>query len=530
MPLPVSIAAAIALIWIAAAVIVTLLAVERTRAARAAAAEAELLGAMLAAAPVVPMIAYADGRIAMGARTGAWLGLETVPTSLDALAGAGFTNAQCAALRAGVDGILLSARPLTLTLPLPGSERRLSIVGGPLLLAGRGEAAALLWIGDVTDAQAEIDRVTGERDRLESALDEISDLIEAAPFPIWYRAAGRRLARVNTSYVRAVEGRDAADVLRRGLELIEHDEDRPTVAGGFGTDLVPAIFAGQRRMIRLIEASMPGGGVAGFATDAQELADARADLVRFVEAQQAAFDRLSAAVARFAADRTLIFHNLRFRRMFALDAVLLDDRPEFDRILECMRAAERAPESRDFRAWRADRRAWFTSAGVVDESWALPGGTHLRVIAQPLPDGGLLVIFEDRTERLHLASARDTLLRVRATTFDTLFEAVGVFSADGRLYLWNGHFREMWGLEEEVLASHPHLDTLVRAITLTLVEPEQAAQIREVVRVVTVDRERRSGTTVLRNGRRLCFAAVPLPDGNALFTLIDDPSPAGGDG
>src|SRR3546814_10090089 len=48
------------------------------------------------------------------------------------------------------------------------------------------------------------------------------------------------------------------------------------------------------------------------------------------------------------------------------------------------------------------------------------------------PDGGLLLVFEDRTEEVQLASARDTLLRVRTATFDNLFEALGVFAADGR--------------------------------------------------------------------------------------------------
>src|SRR3546814_20810914 len=92
-----------------------------------------------------------------------------------------------------------------------------------------------------------------------------------------------------------------------------------------------------------------------------------------------------------------------------------------------MREQGNLPEVRDFPTWKEERRGWFTSDRAADEEdWLLPGGKHLRVVAQPLPDGGLLPIFEDRPEQIQLASARDTLLRVRTATFDHLFEAIGV--------------------------------------------------------------------------------------------------------
>ena len=80
-----------------------------------------------------------------------------------------------------------------------------------------------------------------------------------------------------------------------------------------------------------------------------------------------------------------------------------------------MRENQRLPEVRDFPAWKEERRNWFASTEeVIEDEWILPDGDHIRVVAQPLPDGALRLFFEDRTEQLRLASARDTLLRVRA--------------------------------------------------------------------------------------------------------------------
>jgi signal transduction histidine kinase len=151
----------------------------------------------------------------------------------------------------------------------------------------------------------------------------------------------------------------------------------------------------------------------------------------------------------------------------------------------------------------------------------LPNGDHLRVVAQPLPDGGLRLFLEDRTEQLRLASARDTLLRVRAATFDNLFEAISVFASDGRLYLWNRRFIEDWELDEEWLTEHPRVDELVPAMAKKLVNPTTAAQIREMVRQTTNERQSSNGRITMTDGRHFQFAAVPLPDGNALFTMVD---------
>src|SRR5204863_33026 len=183
--------------------------------------------------------------------------------------------------------------------------------------------------------------------------------------------------------------------------------------------LLPATIGGERRSLKLFDIPLPTGGVAGYAIDIEDLEQAHARERRFAEAQRTMLDRLSAGVAQFGRDRALVFCNQPFRRMFAMRNEWLADRPEFDRVLERMREANRVPEVRDFPSWKAERRDWFTEAvSAFEENWMLPDSTHLRVLAQPLPDGGLLLIFEDRTEQVQLASARDTLLRVRTATFD----------------------------------------------------------------------------------------------------------------
>ena len=112
-------------------------------------------------------------------------------------------------------------------------------------------------------------------------------------------------------------------------------------------------------------------------------------------------------------------------------------------------------------------------------------------------------------------------MRVRTATFDNLFEGVAVFASDGRLTLWNRRFSDFWSLEESWLAQHPRVDELVPAFAGRLVNPTAAATLRELVRAATGERRAEQGRLSLADGRNFAFAAVPLPDGNALFTMID---------
>ena len=482
----------------------------------------EGLSALLSTAPAAHAVLDGDGRVVVSAGIAGLLGSD-VP-SRDALV-ARLVPDDAKALLDDLETLRGSGATFSRVVELSDGARALAVQGRPAPRELNG--GTVLWISDATREQREIDGLRDEGDRRAGIVAMLSSLIEAAPFPMWLRDADLNLSLVNRAYVRAVEAEDMGTALSGGIELRDSGRGREAAAnairsGEFATEVEPVITDGQRRILRFVDMPVAGGGVAGFAIDVEELEGLRAELTRLERAQRATFDRLSAGVAQFAADSSLTFFNQPFQRMFGFDAEWLGEQPEFDRVLDRMRENQRLPESRDFPNWRAERRGWFNAAiDAVEESWSLPGGEHLRVLAQPHPEGGLLLVFEDRTEHMRLASARDTLLRVQAATLDNLFEAVAVFAANGRLTLWNSRFARLWGLEPEQIQSPPHVEELVTAAARVMTVPQRADMLRDYVRSATTDRKQRSGRIALKDGRHLEFAAVPLPDGNALFTILD---------
>ena len=521
---------ALALLWVAIGATVAVMAARRFRLAQqviaAAQANAHLIGIM----PCRPMLVRPDRSIEIDELLLRDLGVNTGVSALSELAGqdSGLLPEDLTALEGDVATVQASAGKLSRTVRSNNSSRVFEVRGGPA--PGEPAGTLLLWFIDISAVEEERAKLGLRLRQMEGAFESLTQLIEAAPFPMWFRGPDLRLGLVNNAFVQAVEAKDAADVIERGAELVDaHGGEAPVAVaravqegGKVISRMQPAIIRGERRMLRIVDVPLPSGAVAGFAIDVQDLEDARSELDRYIESQRELADRMTAGTAQFDADRSLSFFNRPFAMMTGLDTEWLGERPEFDRVIEKMREGHRLPETRDFPAWKEERRGWFTSADeVVEEEWMLPAGDHIRVVAQPLPDGGLRLFLEDRTEQLRLASARDTLLRVRAATFDNLFEAISVFASDGRLYTWNSRFLEDWELDEEWLTTHPRVDELVPAMARKLVNPTAAAQIREMVRQTTNERQSSSGRISMTDGRHFQFAAVPLPDGNALFTMVD---------
>lgn len=519
------VAIALAALWIVIAVALSVVAARRIVRAQAILSGAAALQGLLQLSPARPLVVRPNGRIEADPRLLRELGVEGQPRRLEDLGG--LVAEDAAALAGEVSDAAMSGGRILRQVKLAGSGRVLEVRGG----AAPGPEPAgtlILWFSDTTSAEAERVKIGERLSQTEAALDALTHLIESAPFPMWYRGPDLTLGLVNSAFVKAVEGRDAADVIARSSELVGDSEQAKAGAVAALESGKPyvrrqaAIIRGERRMLRIVNVPLPTGAVAGFGIDIQELEDARSDLTRHIQSQRELADRMTAGAAQFDAERNLSFFNKPFAAMAHLDPEWLVEQPEFDRVIERMRENNRVPETRDFPSWKDERRAWFTSPEeLIEEDWMLPNGEHFRVVGQPLPDGGLRLFFEDRTEQVRLASARDTLLRVRAATFDNLFEAISVFASDGRLYLWNRRFSQVWDLDEEWLSEHPRVDELVPAIARKLVNPTAAAQIREMVRKTTNERQSANGRLTLTDGRHFEFATVPLPDGNALFTLVD---------
>ncbi len=383
---------------------------------------------------------------------------------------------------------------------------------------------AILRLRDVSGDRLELSRLRDHHATVVCENDLWRALHDALPDPAWLRDASGHMGWVNAAYARAVETQDGTDAVARGLELLDAPARGAAAASRASGEAyrgrVGAVVAGGRHMLDVVE--VPGRfGSAGVAADQAEIDALRDDLAKQLDSQARTLDQLSTAVAIFDRSKRLVFHNTAYAALWGLDAAFLDSRPSDGEILDRLRSERRLPEQADYRAWKAGLMASYQAVETSEAIWYLPDGRTLRVVTNPNLKGGVIYLFDNVTERYHLESRFNAMIRVQGETLDTLKEAVAVFGTDGRLKLFNPAFADMWRLDAGKLADQPHIDAIAAHCVPQSLDVAVWSEVRSSVAGLHDARSGFERRLSRRDGSVVDCATAPLPDGASLLTFID---------
>lgn len=351
-------------------------------------------------------------------------------------------------------------------------------------------------------------------------------LLDAMPHPAWTRSAGGALIWANAAWLDAVDAQSLEDAGARKLafdrgalalmaDAAEHGERRETLRW------IPV--GGQRRAFRITAQPLEGGDVGAWALDVTEAEDFREALKRHVEAHDETLNHLADGVAIFSAAKRLTFHNTAFAQLWGLEPAWLAEEPSHGEVLDRLRQRRRLPETVDYSRWKADELSWYEALGPApDDLWTLPDGRTLRVVRQPHPLGGLLLLFSDITGELRLRAQYNALIQVQQATLDKLNDAVAVFGSDGRLRLHNEAFVRFWNVTPAEIDGAVDFDGVVELCVPRLHDQQFWRELKG--RVADPDPRARiamSGETKTSDDRIVAFQSRPLPDGATLIAFAD---------
>jgi PAS domain-containing protein len=467
----------------------------------------------------------------------------------------GFDADSRARLIDAVDTLRDLGTGFTIGLTHTGTGRRIQARGLRAVDDQGRTMADVVWMSDVTEGVAAVDTLTQEtadltreRNLLKAALDGISE-------PVWLRDDDLSLIYCNAAYVKAVDAKNAGDVVARGREIaprVAVREARALAAAARAaaeTRKAPfhMVLDGSRRLMEVtespVDANTPREGeqnaplfsdgsgrlTAGFAYDITRQEELETRLKREAAAHADVLERLTTAIAIFGPDTRLVFFNAAFSKLWRLDPGWLLDGPTYGSLLDTLRGERKLPEVADFPAYKDKELARFNSLiEPIEDVLHLPDGGTLRRVVAPHPMGGLLGTYEDVTDKLALERSYNTLIAVQRETIDNLQEAVAVFGADGQLRLANPAFAALWELSLDALREGPALSAVIEAFRDFFEDTNIWARHRAVMlNALAGDRERaaQQGRVVRSDGSVLEFISVPLPDGGVLFCYNDVSAP-----
>ena len=416
-----------------------------------------------------------------------------------------------------VDRLRQSGEPFTLALTT-NKEAMIEAIGRTV--GGR----AVVRFRDLSGDRLKLASLRAAHRTASAELEALKATLEAASLPAWIRDGDGRLVWVNRAYASAVENRDPNSVIGAGTEFIDQG-GRSSIAKAHETDPVfqqrlSIVADGARKLFDVTDVSIADGS-AGIAVDATKIEESESALDRVVDFHNRTLDQLATAVAVFGPDRRLESYNAAYRALFGLDAGFLDSRPDEGAILDQLRATRKLPEQADFRGWKNELLSVYQAIEAKEFLWHLPEGLTLRVIANPHPQGGVIWIYENVTERLDLESRYNSLIRVQGETLDHLREGVAVFGSDGRLRLNNPAFASIWNLDPAELGQQSHISDIVGACKGLLLDETQWVRLTSSVAGVDEERATIADRMERRDGRVVDYATVPLPEGQTMVTFVD---------
>jgi signal transduction histidine kinase len=353
----------------------------------------------------------------------------------------------------------------------------------------------------------------------------LAAFLDAREAPAWIADADGVPAFANRAWLKAAGAENLRDARDKGLTFDRSADDLAREAANAGERREQVRWAaagGRRRAFRLTAEPLEGGGVAVWSEDVTDAEEAAESLRSHAQAQDQTLNQIREGVAIFARDRRLQFNNAAFAELWGLEPAWLAERPSHGELLDRLRQRRRLPESADYAKWKAGELAAYAALTPAEDLWRLPDARTLRVVRQPHPWGGLLLLFSDITDELKLKAEFNALIQVQQATLDKLTDAVAVFSSDGRLKLHNEAFERFWDVTAAELAAAADFDGVEelclrrlhdrqfwRDLKGRVTDPEPKARAPVSEEVITADQ------------RIVAFQSRPLPDGATLIGFVD---------
>lgn len=430
-----------------------------------------------------------------------------------------FDESAHAALEDGLYQLRYNLMPLDLILQLVRNEKVFRV----LAKGGGGETVAI-WLQDVTHDMNErhqnnlkINSLLEERQRLRSILDAI-------PYPIWYRSQSGGLLFNNSAYNYVAEGisgkldeKEHTLWLQMGLpqnsELsflnLEQSSRRHCV------------IEGQRRLLEFHEETLNQDKI-GYAIDLTQVESAEKDLRRHIEAHKEVLETLTIGITIYNAERRLVFFNHAYARMYEFDESFLNAQPSIGEVLENLRSRNLIQEASNFPEFKKKIYNQFTSLiSSYQELAHLTDGRTVRIITSPHPMGGMFFIFENVTDAIELERRYNTQIAVQDETLNSLHEGVAVFGRDMRLKLVNQEFKSIWSIEDQKFREGITLTDALDIARRNIIVNDTWDDFKTRVLSLVSGRTARSLSMRLTDSRVLDCTYLPLLDGDHLFSIID---------
>ncbi len=423
---------------------------------------------------------------------------------------------------------------------LPSRERYVKLMGSIITNELGDTVCDVVWVRDTTEQEEHIAELSFELNFTRKRAIIMEKALDVCPYPAWVRDKDLTIIYCNDLYAKAVEAPNVEAVITEGKELAEGSaaKEMRSLASlaratkGSKSERKHIVIGGARRYLEISETPFDvpvfdSGKLdretytIGTSVDITEVEDGERKLKLHFDANARVLEALGCGVAVFDKMTNLAFYNKPYLELWGISQAFASTSPSYSMVLDDLRDRRKLPEVPDFRAYKkAETDAFGSIIDNKEDFIHLPDGKTFKRsrIAHPL--GGLLITYEDITDRLALETSYNTLSAVQKETVDNLQEAISVF-LNGRLELFNPAFCKMWDIEPSKLAEKPSVEELVDLVHKFFSDVDDWALFKKQLVKYFTGQVKENIRLHRQDGMVIDPKSVLLPDGGILISYAN---------
>ena len=397
--------------------------------------------------------------------------------------------------------------------------------------------ADTVWFRDITSTSDSMDELYSLNKHINKKYEFAKNVIDKIPFPVWGRDKNLKITFCNQVYAEAVGAKNEDEVVENKIELASGKvllKSRNLAIDAYRKKNKQVakehlVIKGNRHYVSIAEQYTPieegdfKCATLGMAFPIDDEGELDSKLKRHISAHFGVLENLTTAIVIFDADKKLSFYNKPFVNLFGFASTWLDEAPFYPEFLDALREKRMLPESRDFKAYKSSELELFGSLLEPCESLLyLPMGKILRRFMIPYGLGGLLISYEDVTDRKALEASYETSISTQRATIDNIREAVAMFDAEENLNLYNSNYLKLWKFEKSFLDTRPKFSEIIEMHRpfFTEDETEWNSFKGKILDTLSMGKEAKLRFE-RRDNKVLDVSKVPLVDGGFLLAFDD---------
>ena len=411
-------------------------------------------------------------------------------------------------------------------------ENRLFSVHGLRITATTGEDIAdILWFEDLTDLLTQNNSLSQQINAYRMRDKLFMEAIDGLPFPLWLRNWDLSIAYCNKAYLKLSGKKTRQEILSSNFELDYDSKEKMGAkllavaarsAGEEKTELGHFIIDKKAHLMRLhevpLEATKTERFLLGFMDDVQQEETLKESLQNYLKAQYQVLGALSSGIVIFDAAGYVQFYNKAFCDLWKLPEEWLINAPSYAAILDKLREKRLLPEQSNFIQYKhAQLESFATLSRLEEDILYLPNGRIYKRMMNPYPLGGVVMTFDDVTDKVSLERQYNEQLTNQQSILNKMIQGLLIFNQEGRLKGYNTTYAKMFNVDESFLKSEPLLQDVLDSQKNFLCTSDDVWDMLKQKILLQIETEEQL-TIALENKQNCIIKSTHLPDGGLLIT------------